>query len=375
MIRVALVRGKYLNQFEGQNFNFSKSQTVQLTGISSQFPLHDRLPFKTKKFLSLADIADNRITRFIANRTIGDLQILFGLEQEVGNFDIFHTADPHYYYSYQLAKLRHKGKINLLLSTVWETIPFNNESTHAKRIIKQFTTKNTDFFICPTQKAKDALIREGITSKRIILLPFGVNLDRFTIKRKKRNEIVILFVGRLVEEKGVKDLFNAYKRIDSNLRKRTKLKMTGDGALKDTLKQRIKKEGLDSFVSIENNPYKKMPRVYQSADIMVIPSKTTKTWEEQFGMVAVEALASGLPIIAYSSGALHEVISEAGIFLKEDDTGGLSNILTKLIKDDQLRLRLGKIARRRAEKNFDSKKVSAKHKLIYETLGRNTFQK
>ncbi len=374
MIKVALVRGKYLNEFEGQNFKFLNSRSVNLTGISSVFPLSVKSSFKTKKFLSPLDYLDNRIGKFIANRTIGDLHLLVGLEKEVVNFDIFHTADPHYYFSYQLAKLRHEGKINLLLSTSWETIPFNNESTHAKKVIKRFTMKNIDYFICPTQKAKESLVKEGINTKRIILLPIGVDLNRFKKSKRIKQEKVILFVGRLVSEKGIGDLYSVFVDVFAR-NKEIKLKIIGDGPMKASLNTQIKRDGMRSQISMTVKSYDRMHLEYKKADVVVIPSKTTKTWEEQYGMVAVEAMASGAPILAYSSGALPEVISEAGILVEEGDKRGLSRALTKILKDDQLRSRLGTIARRRAEAHFDSKKISEKYQLMYETLGRNTFQK
>ena len=62
--------------------------------------------------------------------------MLFGLDKLSNKFDVFHTADPHYYYSYQLAKLRKKNLIKTLIATSWETIPFNNESIGKKKLIK-----------------------------------------------------------------------------------------------------------------------------------------------------------------------------------------------------------------------------------------------
>ncbi len=365
MIKVALVRGKYLNAFEGQNFDFSKSKTVKLTGISSLIPLHTNLPFPLKKHISLIDFLDNRAVKFIANRSIGDLQILFGLEKERNNFDLFHTADPHYYYSYQLAKLRNKGKISFLISTVWNTIPFNNEGTHSKRTIKRFTQKNTDLFITPTQRAKDALVKEGINSKRILVLPVGVDLKRFKPKNTIGNKVNLLFVGRMVEEKGGEDLIRAFKMIQPEIKKKVRLTMIGEGPMK----------GKEKLAEYKKASYGEIHNYFQKADVVVIPSKATTTWEEQYGMVAVEAMASGKAIVAYSSGALGEVIGNAGILVKEGDVKGLKEAFVRLIKDQPLRRRLGKIARRRAVEKFDSKKINKQYEQLYETLGHNTFQK
>ena len=126
MIDVCFVRGKYLNNFEGQNYLFKQNE-IKFTAVSSLFPLNRHFPFSVKKLPSLADFPFfGREIKYLSNRLLGDLQILYGLENIANKFDIFHTADPHYYYSYQLAKLRKRNLIKKLIVTSWETIPFNN---------------------------------------------------------------------------------------------------------------------------------------------------------------------------------------------------------------------------------------------------------
>lgn len=366
MLRVALVRGKYLNLFEGQNFTFKKKDNVNIVGVSSLLPLHQRFPFRTVKLFSPIDVLDYRFPRFIANRTSGDIQILFGLEKLRTSFDIFHTADSHYYFSYQLAKLRQKKLIKILLSTSWETIPFNNESTRAKKTIKKFTMNQVDQFICPTERAKNALIIEGVSKSRITIIPLGVDLLQFRPgKKQKKRKLTILFVGRLVEEKGLLDLISAYQSIQ---KLPVKIQIVGKGPLKNKIKQ-------NKNISVLSNRYENIQIIYQNADIMVIPSKTTRTWEEQYGMVVVEAMASGLPIIAYKSGALKEVLSSAAYLVREGDIDGLRKAITTLVNNNQLRNRLGTIARRRAEMYFDCEKTKKKYKNLYETFYRNSYQK
>ena len=106
MIRVAWVRGAYLNDFEGQNYEL-KHSNIHLTGISSRYPLDASVRFPVIKLASPADIPRlpiirtlpgvEKATKYIFNRALGDSQLLFGLEKLTGSFDIFHTADPHYY--------------------------------------------------------------------------------------------------------------------------------------------------------------------------------------------------------------------------------------------------------------------------------------
>ncbi len=339
MIKVAFVRGKYLNNFEGQNYLFDDN--IKITGISSLFPLHKVFPFPVTKFLSPADV-NLPFIKFLANRTIGDMHLLFCLEHIAGQFDIYHTADPYYYFSYQLARLRSKNKIRRLISTSWETIPFNNESARAKKHIKYFTQRWVDLFIVYTKRAKDSLVLEGVPEKKIRIVRLGVDLNTFKpIKKKSHSPFVVLFVGRDVPEKGLDDLKKAVTKL-SNVN--------------------IKPMYISS-----NIPYEQMPSVYREADVLVMPSKRSTTWEEQYGMVLVEGLASGLPIVAYDTGSVRELVGDAGILIKPD-VEKLSKSIELLVQNTNLCSFLSVKARVRAEKYFNSQNTAREIGTIYHDI-------
>ncbi|MCX6732235.1 MAG: glycosyltransferase family 4 protein, partial [Candidatus Roizmanbacteria bacterium] len=272
----------------------------------------------------------NSPIKFIANRTLGDSQVLFGLENHITDSDIVHVGDPHYYYSYQAAVLRSKGQIKKLISTWWETIPFNNESTAAKKRIKKFTMQYVDRFVCYTEKAKQCLITEGINENKISLIPLGVDVSLFYPASKKESKpFTVLFVGRLVEEKGIMDLYNAFKKVIATA-KDIRLHIIGQGPLENTLRKLKQEDNLQNSVTIEHKSYKEMPTVFRQADVFCVPSKKTSTWEEQYGMVFIEAMASGLPIVSTKSGAIVDIVKNAGILTKEGDEQGLAQSITDL---------------------------------------------
>ncbi len=364
MTKVAWVRGAYLNNFEGQNYCFEKKSGVELTGFSSLRPIDEKLCFPVIKLPSITDVINNRVSKYICNRLIGDTQILFGLEKYADKFDIFHTADPHYYYSYQLAKLRAQGKIKRLIVTSWETSPHNNESVMKKLEMKKYVIKMADLFLCYTNKAKESLITEGIVESKIRVVRLGVDLGKFRSKKVKvknlsqKSKVTLLFVGRLVDEKGVMDVIKTVNKIKSlNLN----LKVVGNGPLERKLR-------INNFVTIEKHSYSEMPDVYRSSDILVVPSKTTKTWEEQYGMVLVEAMASGLPIIAYNSGVISEIIGSSGILVEEGNINQLTNQILRLFEYSNNRIDLGLKARRRAEQFFDSRKTAQEIARMYREI-------
>lgn len=336
MIKVALVRGAYLNNFEGQNYIVDSKQ-MRLSAVASLRSIHASFPFPVIRLPSLTDIG---LHSYIGNRLLGDRQILWGLERYAADFDIFHTADSHYYYSYQLAKLRQVNKIRCLIATSWETIPFNNETVAKKKQMKRFTQHYIDHFICYTNRAKQCLVTEGVNPQKITVIRLGVDIKLFKSKKTIRSrQTRILFAGRKVGEKGYGDLIEAVQDI-----KNIKLVFTNNVAYHD------------------------MPHAYQSSDILVMPSKSTKTWEEQYGMVLVEGMASGLSIIAYRSGAIPEVLGSAGLLLKEGDTESLRRAITQLATNPLQRTKLGTMARRRAVKYFDSRQTAKKIERLYSKL-------
>lgn len=378
-LKIALVRGAYLNNFEGQNYDIKelKGYELQVTGFGSIKTIHQNLPFKVIRLPSFSDYnIFGKWGRAIANRTIGDIQNLFGLEKYASQFDIFHTADPHYYYSYQLAKLRHDNKIKRLIVTSWETIPHNNETVVAKKKNKYFVLHNADHFICHTDRAKKCLIEEGVEEQKISVIRLGVDLEKFqTINPKSQinsksqipNTIQILFVGRLVKEKGILDVYEAFKnvkRVTDNA-KRLHLHIVGDGPLKHYLEKKIFEDHLEKYIFIENKSYEEMPKEYQQADIFIAPSKRTKTWEEQYGMVFLEAMASGLPIVTYDTGAIKEIVEEAGIICPENNREDLSKSLLHLIANKNERIKMCTMGRERAKKMFDCKKTAKELRELY----------
>lgn len=371
-MNVSFIRGAYLNNFEGQNYNFDTDSSFKFTGYSSLIPIDSNVPFPFVRLASIADLQKipllNIIIRVIANRTIGDSQVLFGLENKITGSDIVHVADPHYYYSYQAARLREQKKIKKLVCTWWETIPFNNESTRAKKRIKKYVMKNTDMFLCYTKKSAACLIAEGVSKDKITIIPLGVDLGTFRPGEKKDSAVfTILFVGRLVKEKGVLETYEVFKKIAPYM-KHAVLKIVGMGPLRSSLEQMISRDGLGDKVTIETKKYSQMPYVYQDADVLFVPSKRMKTWEEQYGMVFVEAMASGLPVISYATGAIPEVVDRAGIVSTENKLSELVNSLIKLIRDRELGAKIGTIGRERAEKYFDAKKTAKEILKFYMSL-------
>ena len=101
-----------------------------------------------------------------------------------------------------------------------------------------------------------------------------------------------------------------------------------------------------------------MPEYFKRLDVLVIPTQTTKRIREQFGRVIVEAMASGIPVIGSTCGAIPEVIGDAGLVFPEGDAEALAGALRRLLSDSALRERLARAGRKRVEQHYSWERVA-----------------
>jgi alpha-maltose-1-phosphate synthase len=357
-MKISIIRGGFLNPFELQNYYpFSKKHNIQ--AISSLKPLNSQIKLPLKKLLSPTDLPYSPYLYPILNRLLKDAHHLFGLEAVIAGSDIAHVAETYYHYTLQAIKAKRKGLVKKVVSTVWEVIPFNNESLRGRQGIKAIARKEIDHFITHTELAKDTLVKEGVSAKKITTIPLGVNLNRFKPRNsnsKKTKDLTILFIGRLEESKGVQNLLQAFLKLNKTI-PNLNLNLVGQGTLKEKITTH-------KNINLKTVPYNKIHQEYQKADIFCLPSQATSTWQEQYGMVLVEAMASGLPIITTDTGAIKEVCGSAAIYT----TGSAQSIyqsLKDLILSPKKRAILKKNSRQRALSRYNCLHTSKKIEKIY----------
>ncbi len=111
-----------------------------------------------------------------------------------------------------------------------------------------------------------------------------------------------------------------------------------------------------------------MPALYQTLDVVVIPSLTRPNWKEQFGRVIIEAMAAGVPVIGSDSGAIPDIIDDAGLVVPEDDVDALLSALHMLQTDSALRARFAAAGRSRVLSRFTHAQVAAATVAVYQEL-------
>jgi glycosyltransferase involved in cell wall biosynthesis len=203
-----------------------------------------------------------------------------------------------------------------------------------------------------SETVREVLRAKGF-AKPASIIPFGVDTERFrpALHRKTTRETpTIGFVGRMLAGKGLNVLSAALRSMTDQ---DWNLLVVGDGPERGTFTEQLAMANLLSRAKFTGAvSYDQTPTYFQAIDVLVIPTETTKRIREQFGRVIVEAMASGVPVIGSTCGAIPEVIGDAGLVVPEGDSRALALALTQVLFDPHLRERLGHTGRDRVEQNY-----------------------
>ncbi len=278
------------------------------------------------------------------------------LENALKGADVINSLEVYSYLSSQCARLAPNSKLTI---TVWETIfPHSIYNFTLPYFLNLLKVKRSGHLFLPmTEKSAQYLYKQGIPKERVQIVYPGTNLDKFKPAKRDHDKLRILFIGRLVKQKGVCNLLRAFEAL-SKIFSDLELYVLGRGPLENYVKEYSKKFPVKFFGFIEHDD---LPRFYQECDIFCFPSFDYffggfKIWEEQFGYVAIEAMASGLPVVGSTCGAIPEVLGEKNLIVPQNSVKELYIALKRLIQDDELRSYLKRSNRERCEKMFDAKK-------------------
>ena len=245
------------------------------------------------------------------------------------------------------------------------------KQAYTRPIIKK-VLKDADVILAVSNALKDEIINTKIPNieEKVRLHWNSVDIEKF--KTTKNNESkfkkelvqefniaadkpIILFVGNIIKRKNVDLLLEAKKQMKT----RANLVIVGDGPLLEQLKTKAENEYLDGNL---DNVYftgsrRDVEDIIPSCDLLVLPSFT-----ESFGLVLIEALACGKPVIGSNVGGIKEIITEdVGLLIDPNDSKDLANAIDKVLTDKDLMERFKSNARERA-KDF------AETKLPYDEL-------
>lgn len=214
-----------------------------------------------------------------------------------------------------------------------------------------------------TPALADAAEAMGVERRRIRVIPNGVDTDFFQPPGDKREKL-ILFVGSYIERKGVSVLLQALPDVFKALPDHRAV-LLGNGSLQAQLEEEAQKLGLSEQVRfLDFQPQSEIRRWMQRARVLVLPSL-----EEGQGVVLLEALSCGTPLVASHVGGIPEVVvPDVGTLVPPGQPAPLTDAIVQTLTDDERWAQLSRMARRRAVEVYDWRVISRKFIRLYEDL-------
>ena len=220
------------------------------------------------------------------------------------------------------------------------------------RLIIDMNLAGADQVLCANQEAGVVLRSQGYRGRISVLPIMGVDTRSFYPRDTAalRREMglagfVVGYAGRLVPEKGIDTLLQAAARVEPM----PSVLLLGDGPEKPHLDRLATELGFGlrcRFLS--GLPHEAMPDYLNALDVLVLPSRTTALWKEQLGRVLLETMACAVSVVGSDSGAIPEVIGDAGRVFPEGNVAALTEIIQELAISPERRANLGERGYHRA---------------------------
>ena len=292
-----------------------------------------------------------------------------------GNFDVIHAHD--WLVAYAAKTLKNSYNIPIV-ATIHATEAGRNSGIHdeTQRYINDtewMLTYEASEVIVNSNYMKNELQRLfGLPYEKINVVPNGVNLNLFNgVERdynfRRRfamdNEKIILFMGRLVYEKGIQHLISAMPKILNGYHD-SKLVICGKGGMIDELKAQV------NAMEISNKVYfagymngKDVQKMYKAADVAVFPSTY-----EPFGIVALEAMLSENPIVVSDIGGLNEIVQhrENGMKSYAGNPNSIADSILELLYDHKLCADITKKAKNKVRNEYNWNKIAQDTHFTYQ---------
>ncbi len=295
------------------------------------------------------------------------LAFLFLLKRErIGKILVGHGS--HYVRLASLANRLFKIPYDIIIH-LEEILPLER-----KKIIQK-SFKRADKIITVSHFAKKKLVEIGIPESKIVVIHPGVDPEKFRpkpepspIRKRYRLEKkkVILTISRLGEHKGHANVIRALPQVLEKIPESVYL-VVGSGEKEDRLKGLVKELGLEDKVIFTGEvEEEELPLYYAACDVFIMPSDV-----EGFGIVFLEAGASGKPVIGGKTGGISDAITdgETGLLVDPLSVNQITEALIKLLTNPESARKLGEKGREKVEKEFNWQEIAEKVKGIIHEKG------
>ncbi|MEH1851005.1 MAG: hormogonium polysaccharide biosynthesis glycosyltransferase HpsO [Nostoc sp.] len=263
----------------------------------------------------------------------------------------------------------------------WWNLPYNLKPPIA--LLEKYNLNHSHGIISGNQDGAEVLRERGYLGAIKVMPQLGVDESLFTPKSQpelaakfgiEKEDFVVGFVGRFVQEKGLLTLLKALITLKN---KPWKLLLLGRGELQgELIKIAIENNIQERLILVESVPHNEVVNYINLMSTLVLPSETTykfKTltsvgWKEQFGHVLIEAMACQVPVIGSDSGEIPYVIGDAGLVFPEGDVQALANCLVQLIDKPYFAHTLGEMGYKKAMIKYTNKALAKQQLEFYQEL-------
>lgn len=241
----------------------------------------------------------------------------------------------------------------------------NNLKHFWKRILLKRIDKSSNVMLAYAHIVRQCLLDAGV--KEVSKLPLFVDESRWTYKEDcYKNEPIILFFGRVVEQKGVFLLLEAFKKVKAQVPD-AQLHYVGMGASYEKLKSLAKEFGRhDAVVVHGKKDLKELLELLHRSSVSVVPS----IWPEPFGLTGLESQSAGVPVIGAAIGGIPEwcVDSVSGLLFEPNNAAMLSEKILQVLQETDFAHKLSKSAKQFCHENYSFTEVLKSTAAFYQNL-------
>ncbi|NYF79611.1 glycosyltransferase [Granulicella arctica] len=254
-------------------------------------------------------------------------------------------------------------------------VTMSDEAIGATRLGREYLKGRTRLqkegalFVACSAYVRSRAIERGYPAERTIVRFIGVDIARFEPPPTRRHEQVVLFVGRLVEKKGCKDLIEAMVEVQRRCAE-AQLIVIGDGPLRAsceaaaaTKRVRCRFLGAQSSAVVKD--------WMMRATVFCVPSVVATSGDaEGFGIVFIEAQAMGLPVVSTRSGGIPEAVDDGntGLLVAEGDQRGLAEAILVLLQNNELWQRFSVAGRERVVEHFNLERQTQRLEDVFDEV-------
>ena len=305
-----------------------------------------------------SETANLRVRVARAFRTGREDQYFFapGTFDHLGDFDLLCVEQGTTAAVYAQALLARRGPKPRTCFFTW--INWEGRLRWPWTAIERFNLARSDGAIGGNRDAVDLLHKHGFRGKTAESESPAALRARLGLEG-----LVLGYVGRLIQEKGIMDLVEAA----ATFRGPASILLVGDGPLAAPARARAATLGL-RLVHVPAIPHDAVRDHLRAMDLLVLPSRDTPSWREQFGHILIEAMACEVPVIGSTAGAIPEVLGDAGLLFPQGDCEELCERLATLIASSSERRALGHRGRERVLAHYTHAKVARDTLDFWKTL-------